>query len=220
MKLPETCYSKGGIFLENTEVIPFRLNCLEGRVTVSYGKNEDPKQTGFDYLAEHGLEKEFDFSQCVGFPVMRAKVSYAAEGYRALFGWIQVVTAVYRAQEKTMREIIHDKYPSYQDIDFPFGSFGFLPSFYDAPATWNPQKRKNYTWQADTFLTTFPVLSRENEEIRWICGFKWGYYFDDDPTLPKIAPFTITKADSWNEILPFLRDRAKTWRFKEATGQD
>jgi hypothetical protein len=203
--------------MENIEVIPFKLNNFEGQVTVSYGKNEDPKQSGYDYLVELSLEKEFDFNQCMGFPVMRANVSYASSGYRALFGWIQIVTTVANNWQDEKTELLHDKYPSFQDIDFPFCSFSFLPSIYDAPATWNPYKRRNYTWTADTFLTTFPILSRENEEIRWVCGFKWGYYFDNDLTLPKIATLTVTDADSWNRKLPFIREHAKTWRFREVS---
>jgi hypothetical protein len=200
--------------MKQIESIPFKLNGFEGQIMVSYGKNNDPKLSGYDYLVELGLEKEFDLSQCIGFPIMQAKLSYASGGYRALFGWIQVVTIVTNGQNQKT-ELIHDKYPSFQDIDFPFCSFGFLPSIYDAPATWNPNKRKNSTWTADTFLTTFPILSRENEKIQWICGFKWGYYFDNDPTLPKLIPLSVTDGDSWNKKLPFLKEQTKTWRFME-----
>ena len=195
--------------------IQFKLNNREGKVIVSYTANEDPKESGYDYLCELGLEKDFDYSQCLGFPTMRARVSYESSGYRSLLGWIQVVTTNSKIrQNKT--ELIHDKYPSFSDIDFPFGSYGYLPSFYDAPSTWNPDSRRDYEWRADTFLTTFPILSRESEAVNWICGIRWGYNFDKDPKRPTLAPFDVTGSEVWNEKLTFLRQSARSWRFEAA----
>ncbi|MCL4519335.1 MAG: hypothetical protein M1587_09075 [Thaumarchaeota archaeon] len=198
------------------KVIPFELNGYEGEVAVSYDTNEDPKQSGYDYLVQLGIEKEFDYSQCLGFPTMLATLNYSGPGYRSFLGWIQVVTTEILGRDHTT-ELIHDRYPAYADLDFPFCSFGSQPSFFDAPSTWNPDRRKNYNWTANTFLTTTPILSRESEEIRLVCSFRWGYHFDEDSTRPKIDELEVTGEDTWNSNLAYLRRQAQSWHFREAS---
>lgn len=65
---------------------PFVARGEHGEVCVRYVKNGDPARWGFDLL---GLEGEG--SRAAAFPAMEARVSYAREGYAALFGWVQIV---------------------------------------------------------------------------------------------------------------------------------
>jgi len=62
------------------------LSARAGEVVVSYGENEDPARCGYDLL---GLDFPWEVSR--GFPVLRADVSYEADGYAAVLGWVQVV---------------------------------------------------------------------------------------------------------------------------------
>lgn len=107
-----------------------------------------------------------------------------------------------------------DRYPSIGNLNLPFSCFGSLPTHFDSPATWNPEQRKNFKWIADTFLTTFQLLSNKKEEIKWILGFCWGYEFYDDSSRPELLPLEKTAIDAWNRHLPFLKRESPNWKFK------
>ncbi|HMK93794.1 MAG TPA: hypothetical protein VK536_00185 [Candidatus Limnocylindrales bacterium] len=200
---------------ESVLSIPFQLNGRKGKVSVVLNKNMDHRRSGYDRLVQLGLLNKEDLPQVTGFPTMLANVSYDASGYRSLFGWIQMATFE-KHGTKPRVDVKLDRYPSFSGINFPFVSFGPKPSVFDSPATWNPKSRKNYKLTLDTFLTTFPILSRKEESVQWICGFKWGYHFDDDPGCPYIDGPEVTAAAVWNGYLPFLGTHAKSWRFSSA----
>jgi hypothetical protein len=204
-------YDKAG------ESIPFSLNGYTGIVAVYYGLNTDPVKAGFDCLA--GLN--FDMEQCRCYPLMHACIkSYAGSGYRTFCGWIQVVSsrtmpvhARAKAQAKTFVSI--DVAPALGRSDLPFAAYGNLPQLFDAPCH-NLGKYAELQWTADTFLTTVPARSRD-EEITRLLGFRWGYVETNIPDQePVLRPLEVTGAHAWNEHLPYLRKKYGRWRFKTA----
>ena len=196
------------------ESIPFNLHGYNGRVSVYYGKNDDPVKAGFDSF--EGLD--FDLNLLCGFPAIHGKIKYEGSGYRTYCGWIQIVTDdFYRSYDEKKGEkfISVDVSPSMRDSNFPFVSFGHLPQFFDAPAL-NIGKYAKLRWVADTFLTTVPIRSKK-EAISWLLGFRWGYIEYDKPEQKPttLLPLEVTGPDVWNSHLPLLKKEFKTWRFKQ-----
>lgn len=197
--------------------IPFELHGHHGKAAVYYGINADPVKAGFDFMP--GMNIDIDL--CRGYPIIQASIeNYAGSGYRMLCGWIQIITSVYsdshvegEAQTKTYQSV--DVAPSMGDVDLPFATFGILPQWFDAPCL-NLGESASLHWTADTFLTTFPIRSR-NEEISWLLGFRWGYIENDIPEQkPVILPLEVTDGQVWNRFVPFLRQEYKNWRFRNA----
>lgn len=195
--------------------IPFRLKGHHGKVAVSYGRNDDPVKAGFDSLP--GLN--FDLDRCRGYPVMHARIeNYEGSGYRTFCGWIQIVTNIYldshdTEQAKPETFVSIDVAPAFQEVDIPFASYGNLPQFFDAPCL-NLGGYAELRWTADTFLTSIPTRSRD-EEISWLSGFRWGYTENDIPgESPTLLPMEVTDAQVWNNHLPYLREQYRSWKFK------
>jgi hypothetical protein len=199
------------------ESIPFSLKGYSGKVSVFYGVNDDPTKVGFDSLS--GLN--FDIDRSRGYPVMHARIeSYEGSGYRTFCGWLQIVTNVYfdsHDREKSMPEtyVSMDVAPAFQESDIPFASYGHLPQLFDAPSL-NLGKYAELRWTADTFLTSIPTRSRD-EEVSWLLGFRWGYIETNNPNeKPWLLPLEVTDFDVWNKHLPFLREQFNGWNFKNA----
>jgi hypothetical protein len=195
--------------------IPFTLNDRSGSVTVSYGRNEDPVSAGFDSIPNLGI----DIALSVGYPVIQAAIdAYDGSGYRTLCGWIQVITNTYydsydagKVPAGTLASA--DLLPSMRDLESPFASFGNLPQLFDAPCR-NLSGHAQLRWVADTFLTTVPMRSRE-EQICRLLGFRWGYTEYDTPEVrpASLLPLEVTGAEAWNDLLPFLKTKFPKWRF-------
>ena len=109
-----------------------------------------------------------------------------------------------------------DVAPAMSETGLPFAVFGILPSFFDAPCR-NLGENMALRWAADTFLTTVPLRSRD-EEISRLLGFRWGYY-EYAPALEKavtLLPLEATGAQAWNNHLVFLSREYAAWRFRQA----
>jgi hypothetical protein len=200
------------------ELIPFTMAGCQGQVAVYYGPNRDVVKAGFDALP--GIP--FSITLCEGYPAMQAQIeSYAGAGYRMICGWIQIVTREELASAgqdwaNARRSCSVDVAPAMSEIGLPFAVFGALPSFFDAPCR-NLGNSVALKWTADTFLTTTPFKSRD-EEITRLLGFRWGYY-EYAPDLEKpvaVLPLEVTGVEVWNGHLPFLRQEFAAWKFKEA----
>jgi len=213
-----TVSSGGPPYHGATRRIPFRLHGRGGSVSVFYGANDDAVASGFDMLAGLG----FDAELCRGYPVMRAWIdAYAGSGYRTLCGWVQVITNTfydsYDADAPPARQAISiDVAPAMSELAMPFAAFGSLPQIFDAPCR-NLQGHARLRWAADTFLTTLPGRSRE-EEIGRVLSFRWGYVEYDEPEQRPVSllPLEVTEADAWNRHLPLLQKTCPAWRFREA----
>jgi hypothetical protein len=200
-----------------TMLIPFNLKGYNGKVSVYYGVNDNPIKVGFDSLA--GLN--FDIDGCRGYPVMHALIeSYEGSGYRTFCGWVQIVTNVYfdshnREESRTETFVSMDVAPAFQESDIPFASYGNMPQLFDAPCL-NLGKYAELRWTADTFLTSIPTRSRD-EEVSWLLGFRWGYLEKDIPNeKPTLLPLEVTEPQVWNKHLPYLREQYRSWKFKNA----
>ena len=200
-----------------TKVIPFNLKGYKGKVSVYYGVNDDPIRAGFDSLPQIG----FDINLCRGYPIIHARIEdYEGSGYRMFCGWIQIVTSVYLDagdNKKTRSEtfVATDIAPAFEEAEMPFASYGYLPQLFDAPCL-NLGDYAELRWTADTFLTTVPMRSRD-EEISWLLGFRWGYIENDIPDeKPILLPLEITNEQIWNDHAAYLRQQYGQWRFKNA----
>jgi hypothetical protein len=199
--------------------IPFTLNDRSGRVTVTYGPGQDPVQAGFDALP--GLN--FDLRLCLGYPVLQAQIDdYAGSGYRTICGWIQIITRECYGREDAertnlLRSRSIDLFPAMHGAGIPWSVYGNLPGLFDAPCL-NLGDNAELTWIADTFLTTVPLRSRE-QEIDRLLGFRWGYR-EYGPTAGKpveLLPLQVTDGQAWNHHLDFLRQEFGAWTFREAS---
>ena len=205
-------------FPEAQATMPFILAGCEGHIAVYYGPNDNAVKAGFDAIP--GIS--FPINLCQGYPVMEARIeSYAGSGYRMLCGWIQIITRECLAtpgqkQTDARRSCSIDVVPALNDLQLPFAAFGLLPSFFDAPCR-NLGDNAELTWIADTFLTTVPVRSRD-EEITRLAGFRWGYreYASSVGKPVTLLPLEVTDAQAWNAHLPFLQKEFGDWRFREA----
>ena len=131
-------------------MLPFACLGDAGTVEVHCGVTSDPAALGFD-LAASG----FDNARFTGFPAIRAEVSLDGEGYRAVVGWLQVISRSLAASGKLVVEV--DLPPVLATTDSPLACFGYLPTFFDAPA--NPD-HPDGEWVAETFLVALPDIAR------------------------------------------------------------
>jgi hypothetical protein len=185
--------------------IPFDLRGHHGTVRVSCTVNRDPKRWGY-----HHLDLPFDgVAAAQGFPVLRANVSFAGQGYDAIMGWVQVVRA--NAKPPDDRDMyVLDLPPMFGNAALPFGWFGVNPSLFDAPSM--VQKHGKLRWLAYSFLCAPPGILMK-PVVSALLGFSWGYEFRGDGKTHLIAPRALTAKD-WNSHLKFLRSRCPGWRFR------
>jgi hypothetical protein len=195
--------------------LPFCLHGRQGQVAVYYGVNSDPVYAGFDALAGLG----FDPALCAGYPAVHARIeAFEGTGYRALCGWIQIITserygADDPARQRPQRAVDVDLAPALEACAMPFCCVGYRPELFDAPCR-NLGPSAELRWAAETFLVTVPARSRQ-EEIACLAGFRWGYTEAMDQPV-RVHPLVVTGAGAWNAHLPFLRATYAGWRFGEA----
>jgi len=101
------------------------LRGLSGLIAVSVTPDTDPDAVG--YLLLSGGQPA---DAARGFPVCRARVTYPAEGYAAMFGWTQMV----RSTDSAPDRLEMDPIALYQQVATPYAFFGVRPELFDAPA--------------------------------------------------------------------------------------
>ncbi len=184
--------------------LPFRLRGAEGRVNVEYGTNHDPSRWGFDLL---GLP--FDLKAFEGFPVFDASVDYPTPGYRAVMGWVQLVTVT---DTKTgVTDTTVDQLPLFRDLEVPFMAFGAPATAFDAPGP-NPP-RTHETWTAWTFLTICPDVGRTKRLVP-VLAVRWGHVLVEGKATP--VPVEAVSLEHWDRLAPVLRERFPSWQFLAA----
>ena len=181
--------------------LPFHLRGYDGAAHVYYTANDAPDAWGFDLL---NLPFALDLAR--GYPVCQAEIEYGGAGYRALMGWIQLITNRDPATEAT--ETSMDLAPIFQGVDSPFVEFGPAPTFFDAPA--NPD-HESEDWIADTFLAICPDIAR-TPRIVALLGFRWGYQLRHRQPTP--LPVEPLAAATWDAHLPLLRREYPRWTFE------
>lgn len=188
-------------------VIPFHLRGYDGLVRINYRENHDPHSAGYDALA-----LPFDLTLTEGYPACYARVGYDGQGYRAYMGWIQIVTNhdLATGSETTSNDMM----PMHEAVDSPFATFGYAPSFFDAPA--NPD-HEDEDWIADTFLVATPDVAR-SRRIAALLGFRWGYILRAKKAVP--TPIETIEATTWDSHLPLLREQYPNWEFLPGFARD
>jgi hypothetical protein len=183
--------------------IPFELRGLDGRVDVEYLVNEDPARWGYPLL---GLGSLPDHAR--GCPVARATVTYPAEGYAALMGWIQVVE--HGPEPSGELAAIVDVAPQIQAVEdsMPYMSFGVRPAFFDAPAT----DVDTYEFRARAFLAASPDALM-TPVVGPLCGFTWGYAIEGGER--RITPLERAGGEEWSWMRAVLARDCPGWEFLE-----
>jgi hypothetical protein len=184
---------------------PFELSGRAGEAVVSYGRNDDPARWGYDLL---GLD--FPWEVARGFPVLRADISYAADGYAAVLGWMQVVSMSV-AGEAEARAMV-DVPPQLIGSGFPYACFGVEPTMFDAPST----THRDVVWVARTFLTASPDRLM-TKVVAPVIGFRWGYTIKSGQvTVDGLAP---ASGDDWAVARAVIGAQYSDWEFLGAFEQ-
>jgi hypothetical protein len=174
--------------------IEFRHDGDQGRVTVTCVPNDDPAAVG------KGKEAR-------GFPVCSATVAYPGTGYRALFGWVQLVRSTDNASEGRAFEM--DPLRFFEDSPAPYCWYGISPVLFDAPSR---DERRPIEWLAHSFLAVTPREPDAPKRVVPLLGFSWGFVIGEDGRIV-LRPVEQLAASDWNDHLPYLRDRYPSWQF-------
>lgn len=175
-----------------------------GTVRAVYGITRTAEESGFPALP--GWEHER--SAGVGFPNLRCEVTTARPGYWGLLGWIQWVTQEH-ADARGRVELV-DRLPALNDRDVPYHSYGYAPTFFDAPAY---NSLPAVDWRASAWLCTLPLLSRR-EPVTPLCGFLWGYRIVREGSAPRLHPLRLARPADWSVVRRALASRHPAWTFE------
>ncbi len=179
----------------------FTFRGVKGEIDIIYGINDDPDELGF-YL----LDLPFDTGKSSGFPFLKANLYYGQDFYKAFFGWLQTIRV--NDPETGEEKVSTDIFPMLAGVDYPFSSFGLLPTFFDAPGP-NPP-RNNESWTANTFLVFSPKVAR-TKEVYAIKGFEWGYELEEGRV--KTRDIGPVMEQMWNTNAEYLSEEFPNWKF-------
>jgi hypothetical protein len=183
----------------------FEWDGMTGEVRVECVPNDDP--------AEYGTA----LSDAYGFPVCTASVRYPRRGYRAMFGWVQLVRSTDNGSHGEAFEI--DPLALFGDVRMPYCWYGTEPTLFDSPCRLD---RTPLAWRSRSVLATTPiaeVLRLEPRRVVPLVGFEWGFDVRDDGTIELSPTTALTNAD-WHEVLPVLRSEYPEpfWVFADTLG--
>ncbi|GAA1156294.1 hypothetical protein GCM10009630_62850 [Kribbella jejuensis] len=171
--------------------IPFTARGHNGTITVEVSPN-DPAVSGHALVVP-----DLELDAFRGFPMCTASVSFAGQGINAIFGWIQVVD--------NGGSVSVDLLPNLDPTD-PFYVYGYLPTFFDAPA--NPDHTDG-VWRATTFLVMVPDVIR-SRVVEPLAAFTWGYELHaGQPRFLKVVAL-----DGWAGHHDVLASTHPTWTFR------
>lgn len=183
--------------------LPFRRDARVGSVSVHYGVTADPERLGFPSAA-----LGYDRDRFVGFPVMRASITFEADTYFACFGWIQLVTTTNDATGESVT--VNDPPPFAEGLENPMAAFGYSPTLFDAPA--NPD-HPDGDWVAESFLVAIPDIAR-SRRLTALTGFRWGYRLKGG--IPSPLPAEPVGPDRWTAHHDQLAAQYPSWDFLDA----
>lgn len=181
--------------------IPFRIRGNDGAVHVEYLINEDSLRWGNTLLGQvPGVSGEMIGR---GFPLCRATVRFAGEGYAAVMAWIQILRF-----SGASNGVLVDQPPQLEGSGMPYVYWGPCPAFFDNPFT----TTRGVHWTADAFLVISPdaVMTRA---VQPVCGFSWGYSTEGEET--RALPLTRVDPAAWPAACAILRPRYPHWAFHE-----
>ena len=164
-----------------------------GRVSVAVISNDDPGRLG------KGEEAR-------GFPACTATVEFAEDGYRAFFGWIQLVRST---DQVSPDDFEMDPLRFFEDSPAPFCFYGYKPVLFDAPSR---DAREPMDWTAHAFLAYVPRDHAELKEIRPVVGFSWGFRIDE-AGLISLKNVERLGEGAWSSHVGILAASYPAWRF-------
>ena len=180
--------------------IDFRHDGLAGRVHVSCVANLDPQRVG------KGTE-------ALGFPVCTATIVYPGEGYRALFGWVQLVRSTDNASGGAAFEM--DPARFFEDSPAPYCWYGIRPILFDAPSR---DERRPMDWIAYSFLGVTPRDTGARKLVVPLLGFSWGFRIDASEQIV-LLPVEKLAAEHWNDLVSDLKATYPSWEFTVASSR-
>ena len=173
--------------------IEFSHDGDRGRVYVSCSANDDPASVGKGEDAR-------------GFAMCKAIIAFPGQGYRALFGWVQLV----RSTDGAVAGVFEmDPARFFEDSPAPYCFWGFAPTLFDAPSR---DSRAPMEWLAHSFLAVTPRDAGERKEVVPLLGFSWGFTIDAREQITLTPPARLVASD-WTAHLPLLRGSFPTWEF-------
>jgi hypothetical protein len=175
-------------------ILPFAHDGVPGRVDVLCERNMDPAALG----CRPGS---------LGLPACTATMSWSGRGYRAMFGWMQLVRSSDNAARGAAFEM--DPFALFAEADSPYAFYGHLPTFFDGPSR---RSRDDMDWLAHAFLAASPLQPPERLAVPLV-GFSWGFTIRDR-TIAIRSPAALTPED-WRNHLPVLRAAYPSWQFAE-----
>ena len=178
--------------------IPFTHHGQTGRVIVALEATFAPTALG----ARDGA---------VGLANCKATIEFSADGYLALFGWVQLVRSTDNAFHGRQFEMDpFDPFEHYEQAPTPYCWYGITPTLFDAPSR---EERVDLDWIAHSFLAASP-LRGNRRLVTPLLGFSWGFHVFDEKNIMR-KPITPLTAADWEAHLPYLRDCYKEWQFTE-----
>ncbi|MFI1076200.1 hypothetical protein [Streptomyces puniciscabiei] len=174
-------------------IIPFTRDGEPGNVAVALEQVDEPLTVG-----KHPESR--------GFPCCTAVVDYPGRGYRALFGWVQLVQSTDNASGGAGFDM--DPFVLFEDAPSPYAFFGVNPTLFDAPSR---AERKPMAWLAHSFLAWTP-LDRAQRQVLPVAGFCWGFDIDATGHIA-LRPAKALTAVEWDSHLPCLRRCHPAWKF-------
>ena len=179
--------------------LEFTWSGHRGRVSVDCRNNDDPSEVG----ALPGSE---------GLPACTATVEFPNLGYRAMFGWVQLVRSTDDASAGGLFEA--DPFVLFGDAPNPYCWYGMNPTLFDAPSR---SVRDDLQWEAHSFLATTPldeVMAWQPRRIVPLVGFAWGFHIvNGEVTVRGPGELPLTR---WNDHMPILRAKYGLWTFADA----
>jgi len=117
-----------------------------------------------------------------------------------------------------------DIYPFAQDLNTPFGYWGYNPSVFDAPEIMLAKdgNNKEVVWTAQAYLTVLEDAG-VTKNVAVIPGgaFTWGFDINVDENSPSETQIRVRRAEKvaveldWPERLPLLREMYTEWTFQD-----
>ncbi len=174
-----------------------------GTVRCYYGITPTASASGFPALKGWARSRRAG----VGFPTIKCEVQTDQPGYWNVLGWIQWVTQAFPSKRKPVELV--DRPPALLDRDLPFATFGYAPTFFDAPAYLSLPA---IDFRAALFLCTLPIMSRR-EPIAPLAGFTWGYEIAEPKDHPKPHALELAGRGDWLRVRSCLSEHHPKWRF-------
>ena len=140
----------------------------------------------------------------LGLPACTARVTFPGRGYRAMFGWIQLVKSSDNRSGGAAFEM--DPLALFADADSPYAFFGHCPTLYDGPSR---PRRDDMDWVAHSFLAATAFDGRRR--VTPLAGFAWGFAIRAGGVA--LRPLEKLTGADWRAQLPVLRGAYPGWGF-------